>query len=77
MLQETKRETCDSRLMGSVWSVCQVEGWKCHRFMKKLQVVKSKFKEWNKHLSEIQRRKRKFLQSLLALMPISRKGFYS
>ncbi|RVW51028.1 hypothetical protein CK203_077618 [Vitis vinifera] len=34
--------------LGCWWNECQFEGYKGHKFMKKLQFVKSKLKEWNK-----------------------------
>ena len=34
--------------LGYWWNECQFEGYKGHKFMKKLQFVKSKLKEWNK-----------------------------
>ena len=34
--------------LGYWWNECQFEGYEGHKFMKKLQFVKSKLKEWNK-----------------------------
>ena len=44
-------------------------------FMKKLQFVKSKLKEWNKvSFGNLKKKKKVFIQTLLPLMLVSRKG---
>ncbi|RVW91343.1 hypothetical protein CK203_035391 [Vitis vinifera] len=58
------------KLGGSRWlaNECRVEGWEDHKFMKNLQFVKSKLKEWNKvSFGELKEKKKIILLDIVVL----------
>nr|CAN81837.1 hypothetical protein VITISV_001932 [Vitis vinifera] len=79
MFRETKRDVCDRRFVGSVWSVRNKE-WAAlplverflgkwlgrHKFMRKLQYVKAKLKEWNKDSFRVLKERKKSILSEIA-----------
>ena len=54
--------------LGCWWNECQFEGWESHKFMKKLQFVKSKLKEWNKvSFRDLKEKKKNILLDIVGL----------
>ncbi|RVW23991.1 Transposon TX1 uncharacterized 149 kDa protein [Vitis vinifera] len=78
MIQETKKEKCDRRFENmwlqhpnfkenfrNWWSGFQGNGWEGHKFMRRLQYVKAKLKEWNKFsFGELNEKKKSILNDL-------------
>ncbi|RVW51280.1 Transposon TX1 uncharacterized 149 kDa protein [Vitis vinifera] len=94
MIQETKKEICDRRFVGSVWTArnkdwvalpasgasdwwsgFQGNGWEGHKFMRRLQYVKAKLKEWNKFsFGELKEKKKSILNDLANFDAIEQEG---
>ncbi|RVW64320.1 hypothetical protein CK203_047007 [Vitis vinifera] len=61
----------------SWWRGFQGAGWEGHKFMRKLQFVKAKLKEWNKEsFGVLKEGKKHNFVILLTLMLLSKKGFF-
>ncbi|KAJ9680549.1 hypothetical protein PVL29_019768 [Vitis rotundifolia] len=57
------------------WQECLVEGWEGHKFMRKLKIVKSKLKEWNKvAFGDLRERKNLILSDLGRIDLIEQEG---
>ena len=55
-------------ILGGWRNECRVEGWEDHKFMKNLQFVKSKLKEWNKvSFGELKEKKKIILLDIVVL----------
>ena len=54
--------------LGCWWNEYQFEGWESQKFMKKLQFVKSKLKEWNKvSFRDLKEKKKNILLDIVGL----------
>ncbi|RVW54885.1 Transposon TX1 uncharacterized 149 kDa protein [Vitis vinifera] len=57
------------------WQECTVEGWECHKFMRKLKFIKSKLKEWNTRVfGDLRERKKHILTDLGRIDRIEQEG---
>ena len=57
------------------WRGFQGNGWECHKFMRRLQFVKAKLKEWNKlSFGELNEKKKSILKDLANFDAIEQDG---